>query len=148
MLKVTLSVRPTKQNIKVFSMFLISIFCSFIQRQKFCVFKPYLLDIVFVRISTKTWKTIIISANDEHLHEKDFFVLHIFGQFSSQIIYIAFSLYNSRPIVKLLAKAKLKSWPYNHTDHPPTHQPTRNFKSSLNKSIQVLHQHMIHFWNP
>ena len=98
MLKVTLSVRPTKQNIKVFSMFLISIFCSFIQRQKFCVFKPYLLDIVFVRISTKTWKTIIISANDEHLHEKDFFVLHIFGQFSSQIIYIAFSLYNSRTI--------------------------------------------------
>ena len=47
--------------------------------------------------------------------------------------------------VKLLAKSKLKSLPYNHTDHPPT---TRNFKSSLNKSIQVLHQHMIHFWNP
>ena len=24
--------------------------------------------------------------------------------------------------VKLLAKAKLMSLPYNHTDHPPTHQ--------------------------
>ena len=48
-------------------------------------------------------------------------------------------------VVKLLAKSKLKSLPYNHTDHPP---PTRNFESSLNKSIQVLHKHMIHFWNP
>ena len=49
-------------------------------------------------------------------------------------------------IVKLLAKSKLKSLPYNHTDHlpthPPTHPPTHNFKSSLYKSIQVLHQHM------
>ena len=48
-------------------------------------------------------------------------------------------------IVKLLAKSKLKSLPYNHTDHLPTHPPpppTRNFQSSLNKSIQVLHQHM------
>ena len=45
-------------------------------------------------------------------------------------------------IVKLLAKSKLKSLPYNHTDHLPTHPPTHNFKSSLYKSIQVLHQHM------
>ena len=30
---------------------------------------------------------------------------------------------------------------------PPTHHPTHNFQSSLNKSIQVLLQHMIHFWN-
>ena len=42
-------------------------------------------------------------------------------------------------IVKLLAKAKLKSLPYNHTAHPP---PTPNFKLSLYKSIQVQHQHM------
>ena len=49
-------------------------------------------------------------------------------------------------VVKLLAKSKLKSLPYNHTDHPPTHPLTHpatpNFKSSLYKSIQVLHQHM------
>ena len=41
-------------------------------------------------------------------------------------------------IAKLLDKAKLKSLPYSHTDHPVT----PNFKSSLKKSIQVLHQHM------
>ena len=48
-------------------------------------------------------------------------------------------------IVKLLAKSKLKSLPYNHTDHPPP--PTHNFQSSLNKSIQVLHQHMRYHYN-
>ena len=42
-------------------------------------------------------------------------------------------------IVKLLAKSKLKSLPYNHTDHPPL---TPNFKLNVYKSIQVLHQHM------
>ena len=46
-------------------------------------------------------------------------------------------------IVKLLAKSKLKSLPYNRTDHlPTTYPPTHNFKSSLYKSIQVLH-----YWN-
>ena len=45
-------------------------------------------------------------------------------------------------IVKLLAKSKLKSLPYNHTAHPTTHPTTHNSKSSLYKSIQVLHQHM------
>ena len=54
---------------------------------------------------------------------------------------ICFSdFYRVNIIVKLLAKSKLKSLPYNHTDHPPT--TTHNFKSSLNKSIQVLHQQM------
>ena len=51
--------------------------------------------------------------------------------------------FHGRPnpnIVKLLAKSKLKSLPYNHTDHLPTTTP--NFKLSLYKSIQVLHQHM------
>ena len=38
----------------------------------------------------------------------------------------------------ILAKSKLKSLPYNHTAHPATH----NSKSSIYKSIQVLHQHM------
>ena len=50
---------------------------------------------------------------------------------------VLFSFWTWRYIVKLLAKAKLKSLPYNHTDHP-----TRNFQSSLNKSIQVLYQNM------
>ena len=44
-------------------------------------------------------------------------------------------------IVKLLAKAKLKSLPYNHTDHHLP--PTRNFQSNVNKSKQILHQHMM-----
>ena len=30
-------------------------------------------------------------------------------------------------IVKLLAKSKLKSLPYNHTDHPPTHHLPATF---------------------
>ena len=30
---------------------------------------------------------------------------------------------NPTKIVKLLAKSKLKSLPYNHTDHLPTHPP-------------------------
>ena len=41
----------------------------------------------------------------------------------------------SSTVVKLLAKAKLKSLPYNHTDHLPHPQLSI-------KSIQVLHQHM------
>ena len=31
---------------------------------------------------------------------------------------------SNEKIVKLLAKSKLKSLPYNHTDHPPPHPPT------------------------
>ena len=51
-------------------------------------------------------------------------------------------------IVKLLAKSKLKSLPYNHTDHPPTHlpitlnqvytSPTSTYEVSLESYTQGL----------
>ena len=57
-------------------------------------------------------------------------ILRIKDLLKENKVWIIFFIYY---IVKLLA-SKLKSLPYNHTDHPPTYPPTHKFISSLYKS--------------
>ena len=60
---------------------------------------------------------------------------------------IFFANFSPNKLILIFCQAR-RAYPIiTETTHPPT-PPTRNFKSSLNKSIQVLHQHMVHFWDP
>ena len=56
-----------------------------------------------------------------------------------------FILFEAQFKIIVEPKALLGSYWVHPTKTTP---PTPNFQSSLNKSIQVLHHHMIHFWNP
>ena len=57
---------------------------------------------------------------------------------------IFFANFSPNKLILIFCQAR-RAYPIiTETKHPPTH----NFQSSLNKSIQALHQHMIQFWNP